>query len=46
VTALRRCRIGFGLALAFLAACGIKGDPEPPEPETETPAPASTQKTS
>ena len=29
--------IGLGLALAALAACGLKGDPRPPEPdETRT----------
>lgn len=26
-------RIGFCLALAALAGCGLKGDPEPPQPE-------------
>ena len=31
-------RIGLCLALAALAACGIKGDPAPPEPEERTAA--------
>jgi predicted small lipoprotein YifL len=38
VTRLRWFRIGFCLALAALAACGIKGDPVPPEPDAGTAA--------
>jgi predicted small lipoprotein YifL len=32
-------RVGLCLALAALAACGVKGDPEPPE--AQAPAEAS-----
>jgi predicted small lipoprotein YifL len=36
LTRLRLLRIGFCLALAAQAACGLKGDPVPPEAEAET----------
>jgi predicted small lipoprotein YifL len=41
VTRLRWRWIGFCLALAALAACGIKGDPVPPKPGPEAETAAS-----
>lgn len=40
MTRLRLVRIGFCLALAAVAACGIKGDPVPPEPRQDDAAPS------